>query len=41
MCGHLEMVEEVKIIARVMATPIASIPSPSVAQLKVEGSLGI
>ena len=38
--GRQEMVEGAKTIAPVMATPTASIPSPSAAQPKVGRSLG-
>lgn len=41
MFGLLEMVEGVRTIVPVMATPIASTRSPSAAQLKVGGNLGI
>lgn len=41
MFGHLEMVEEAKIIVPVMATPTVSTLSLSAAQLKVGGNLGI
>lgn len=41
MFGLLEMVEGVRIIVPVMATPIASTLSPLAAQLKVGENLGI
>lgn len=38
--GRREMAEGAKTTAPVMATPTASTPSPSAAQLRVERSLG-